>query len=188
MFKNVAIVEQDRLFPSLQESESTIANLIAQMDDAKRMNEEPKSDLVTKKCRSKYLASELEAKDKCCQKQKGEMENLIKDFKKCQDELKVRIQFDGCSKALDKMLIKQKHSKDTRGIRCDADECSTSKDVSNKGIQFVSSSRNDKGKTFTIRNAPWKKVDLIATGEDMRMKNSATKMNKVDPKGKGKVR
>lgn len=57
MFKNITIVEKDWLIKCLQESESTIANLKAQVDDAKKMNVESKLDLDTKKCRCKDLAS-----------------------------------------------------------------------------------------------------------------------------------
>lgn len=116
------------------------------------------------------------------------MENLIKDLEKCQDELKVIIRFDGSSVALDKMLKKKKHSKDTEGLGCDADECSTNKNVSHKDIQFVSSNGNNKRQTFTIRNAPRRKIDLTTTGEDMRMKTGTARRNNVNPKGKGNLR
>lgn len=92
------------------------------MDDAKRINEEPKEDLDTKKCKCKYLSSNREDKDKQCQKLEGEMDNLCKDLEKCQDEIKVMIWFDGSSDALDKMLKKQKHSKDTGGLGCNVGE------------------------------------------------------------------
>lgn len=144
MFKNFSIVEQNWLIKCLQELESTIANMKAQVDDAKRVSVESQSDLHIKKCRCKDLQLELEAKDQECQKQKGEMENLRKDLEKCQDEFKVRIQYDSIFEALDKMLSKQKHSKDIRGIGCDARKYSTSNDVSNKEIQFVSSSGENK--------------------------------------------
>lgn len=97
------------------------------------------------------------------------MKNPQKYLEKCQDELKVRIWYEGNSEALDKMLNKQKHSKDTRGAGYDVGECSTSKVVSNKEIQFVFSSGDNKAQTFIVRSAPRKKIDLTTTGEDMKM-------------------
>lgn len=116
------------------------------------------------------------------------MENLKKDLEKHQDELKVRIWYDGSIEALYRMLSKQKNSKDTRGLGFDTGECSIRKNVSNKEIQFVTSSENDKGKNFTVKNASRKKIDLTITGEDMKGNTNATRRNNVDPKGKGKMR
>lgn len=55
------------------------------------------------------------------------MNTLQNDLEKCQDKLKVRIQLDGNSDALDKMLKKQKHAKDSEGLRSGAGEFSTNK-------------------------------------------------------------
>lgn len=86
------------------------------------------------------------------------------------------------------MLNKQKHSKNTRGIRCDASKCSTRKDSSNKEILFISSSDDGDKKTFVVRSAPRKKIDLTTSIEDMKLKVATTKRDNVDPKGKGKLR
>lgn len=88
------------------------------------------------------------------------------------------------------MLKKQKNSKDTKGLGCDAGESSTSKNVPHNDIMFVSSNGDNKGETFTVWNTPRKKVDLTKTGEDMklRMKTGAPrKRNNADPKGKGNM-
>lgn len=88
------------------------------------------------------------------------------------------------------MLSKQKHIKDTRGLGYDFGECSTSKDVSHKDIQFVSSSGDNKSQTFRVRSSPRKKVDLTTTGEDMSlmMKTDATRGNNIYPKEKRNLR
>lgn len=71
------------MFKYLQESKSTIENLIAQVDYTKRVSVDSNSDLHIKVCRCKDLESELEAKDKEYQQLEGEMENLLKDLEKC---------------------------------------------------------------------------------------------------------
>lgn len=117
------------------------------------------------------------------------MQSIRKDFEKCQNELKVRIWYNGSTEVLDKMLNQQKISKDIGGLGCVVNQCSTRKETSNKDIQFASSNGNEKGQTFTFRNAPKKKIDLTTTGEDMklRMKNGVAWRNDVDLKGKGKI-
>lgn len=51
LFKNVAVIEQNRLIRCLKESEKCISKLKTQQKD-------------TKECRCKYLKPELETKDK----------------------------------------------------------------------------------------------------------------------------
>lgn len=151
MVKYAAAEEQDRLNKYLEESEQNISDLRTQLDEAKIMYEVTKSD--------------LENKEKEYQRMEEEIVNLRKEFEKCKDELKVRIKYEGSTDALDKMLNKQKHSKDTEGVGFDADQCSTSKDSSNKEIHFVSSSENDNRQTFIARNAPRKKIDQNITAD-----------------------
>lgn len=95
------------------------------------------------------------------------MEVLRNDLEKYQDELKVRIWFDGSNDALDRVLKKQKHAKDTEGLESGAGECSNSKNVPHNDILFVSSNGENKGQTFIVRNAPQKKVDLNTISEDL---------------------
>lgn len=42
--------------------------------------------------------------------------------------------------------------------------------------------------TFTVRNAPRKKIDLTTTDEDMRMNTGATTRKNADSKGKRKLK
>lgn len=153
--KNVAIIEQNPLIRCLKESEKRVLELKTQQED-------------TKVCRCNDLAFELEVKDKEYQQLVREMEILLNDLEKCQDELKVRIWFDGISDALEKMLKKEKHVKDTNGLGSGTGEYSTSKDTSQKDIHFVSSYGNSKCQTFTVKNTPGKKVDVTTTGEDLK--------------------
>lgn len=98
------------------------------------MTDELKLVFDDKKRRCEELELEVETKDKECQKLIGEVKNLQKDLEKCQDELKVRVWYDSNTDALEKMLNKQKHSKDTGGLGFDTDMCSTSKGIPNKDI------------------------------------------------------
>lgn len=70
LFKNVAVMEQNQLIRCFQDSEKCILELIQE---------------GTKECQCNDLASELEAKEKEYQQLKGDMQNLRKDFEKCQD-------------------------------------------------------------------------------------------------------
>lgn len=177
LFKNVVIVDQNRLINCLEEFEKCISEL--------RTQEE-----VTKELWCEDLASRLEVKNEEYQRLLGEMEVLQIDLEKCKDELKVRIRFDGSSDALDKMLKNQKHAKDTIGLGSGAGKCSTNKNVPQNDILFVSSNEVNKGQTFTVKNAPRKKVDLDATGKNLqtRKKTGAARSRIiVDTKGKGKM-
>lgn len=84
---------------------------------------------------------DLEKKEEY-QKIEEEIVNLKKELQKCKDELKVRINNEGSIDALDKMLNKKKYSKDIEGVVFDVSQCSTSKDSTNKEINFISSSKN----------------------------------------------
>lgn len=150
MFMNVVVVEQNRLVNSLQESELALANLKAQVVDAKNVNVEFRSDLDTNRCRCKVLEQEVETKEKECHALKDEVVKLTVELEKCQDELKLRKKYNGGTEALDKMLSQQKHSKDNGGLGCGTGECSTSKETSQEDIQFVSSNGKGKGQTFTV--------------------------------------
>lgn len=130
---------------------------------------------------TKVIKSNLEAKEKECQKLEQGVVTLRKELESCNDELKLRKKYDGGMKELDEMLSKQKHSKDTKGVGYDVGQCSTSKDTSKKEIQFASSSDYGNKQTFTVRNAPRKKIDLTINVENMKMKVV------VDPKEKGKL-
>ncbi|XP_059064651.1 uncharacterized protein LOC131856752 [Cryptomeria japonica] len=104
--KNVAAQEQDIFNKYIQESEKIIANLKAQVDDAKIINEVIKSDFDAKKSRCKELESEVETKQKECQKLEDEMEKLTKELEKCQDDLKLRMKYEGSTNELNNMLNK----------------------------------------------------------------------------------
>lgn len=129
---------------------------------------------------------EVETKAKECQNLKDKIVKLTTQLEKCQDELKVRIKYGGSTKALNKMLSNKKYSKDTKGFRCDAGKCSTTKDSTNKEIHFVSSSDNSSRQTFTVKNVARKKIDLTTTAESLKQATS-TRKNNVDSKGKGKL-
>lgn len=116
--KYVAAEEQGNLNKCLEESEKNILGLRTQLDEARRIYEVTKSD--------------LENKEKEYQKMEEEIMNLRKELEKCKDELKVRIKYEGNTDALDKMLSKQKHYKETKGVGFEAGQCSTSKDSLNR--------------------------------------------------------
>ncbi|XP_059073119.1 uncharacterized protein LOC131873952 [Cryptomeria japonica] len=96
MFKNASIVEQNWLVNSIQELEQAISNLKAQVNDARKMNEEPKLDVDDNRFRCKELKQEVETKSK--------MEKLTLEIEKCQEELKLRNKYNGGTEALGKML------------------------------------------------------------------------------------
>ncbi|XP_059066136.1 uncharacterized protein LOC131857502 [Cryptomeria japonica] len=100
--KYVVGEEQDRLNKCLEESEKNISDLRTQLDEAKRMYEVTKSD--------------LQNKEKAYQKMEEEIVNLRKEIKKHKDELKMRIKYEGNTDALDKILNKEKHSKEIEGV------------------------------------------------------------------------
>lgn len=132
--------------------------------------------------------SSLEAKEKEYLKMEEEIVGLRKELEKCQDELKTRIKYEGSTEALDKILSKQKNSKDIGGVGFDVGKCSTSKDSTNKEIHFVSSSDNGGGQTFTVRNAPRKKIDLSTTTKSIKDQvATAARNNNVDSKRERKV-
>lgn len=78
LFKNVAVVEKNRLIKCLEEYERCVSELKTQQKD-------------TKECRCKDPKVELETKDKEHQQIIVEMELLRKELEKCQDELKLRM-------------------------------------------------------------------------------------------------
>lgn len=88
------------------------------------------------------------------------------------------------------MLKKQNHAKDTKGLRSGANECSTNRNIPQNDILFVSSNGEKKDQTFSVRNSPWKKVDLDTIGEDLQTRKktvAARRRNNANPKGKGKL-
>lgn len=85
------------------------------------------------------------------------------------------------------MLSRQKNSKGITGLVCYAGECSISGETSKKDINLVSSSGHGSRQTFTVKNAPKKKFDLMTTAENMKMKSVSTRKNQVDIKEKGKL-
>lgn len=119
---------------------------------------------------------DLERKDKEHQKLEEDLGNLRKELEKCKDEFKVRIKYEGSTDSLDKMLSKQKHSKDIEGVGFDFGHCSTSRNSLNKEIQFVSSIDNSKGQTFNVSKPTDKKTYATST------RNQYT-----DPKRKAKM-
>lgn len=145
---------------------------------------------------SGVIKSELEAKEKECQKLEQEVVNLRKELEKCKYDLKMRLKCESHINALDVMLKKHKHSKDFTGVGYEDGQCSTSAEASKGDITFVSSNMNDHKKTFKVSNAPINKKDLNTTAESMKTptvdpkKNNvaaSTKSNHVDPKGKAKL-
>lgn len=64
---------------------------------------------------------------------------LRKELEESKDEIKVRRKYEGNTEALDKMLRKQKQSKDTGGLGLEEGQSYNRKDTSSKVIQFTSS-------------------------------------------------
>lgn len=67
---------------------------------------------------------------------------------------------------------------------------------SKEDINFISSSLNGHGQTFTVKNAPRKKIDLTTIVESLKIHDAISKKEKddvvarnhnVDPKGKAKL-
>lgn len=129
----------------------------------------------------------MEVKENECQNLKDEVAKLTKYLEKCQDDLKLRMKFEGNTSAFNNMLDKQKKSKDSTGLGYGAGQCSTNKDSSKKDTHFVSSSEKGNRETFTVKNAPRKKIDLITTSESLKAQDAPTRKNNADKKGKGKL-
>ncbi|XP_059073528.1 uncharacterized protein LOC131874258 [Cryptomeria japonica] len=144
--------------------------MTTQLEEARGMCEEIKLDLEDKKRRCEELESEIGVKEKKCKNLKDEVEKLTKELEKCQDDLKLRMKFEGNTSALNNMLVKKKKNKDSIGLGYEVGQCSTSKDSSKKDIHFASSSDNDNRQTFTIKNSPRKKIDLTTSVEHMKIK------------------
>lgn len=124
--------------------------------------------------------SDLEAKEKEHKNLEEDIVSLKIELEKCKDELKVRIKYEVSANALEKMLNKQKHSKDTKGVGFDVGQCSSSKDSSNNEIHFVSSSNNGGEHTFTVSKITENKTFVAATRNQSRNLHA-------DPKGKYKI-
>ncbi|GLJ30858.1 hypothetical protein SUGI_0613390 [Cryptomeria japonica] len=88
-------------------------------------------------------------KEKEYQDLEEEIVKLRKELEKSKDELKMRSKYDYSTEALDKMLSKQKQSKDISGLGFEQGQSSNNKDTSGKEIQFTSSSEGEEKKTFT---------------------------------------
>lgn len=73
-------------------------------------------------------------KEKENQDLEAKIVNLGKELEKSKDELKVRSKYEGSREALDKMLRKQKQSKDTGGLGFEEGQSSNNKDTSGKEI------------------------------------------------------
>lgn len=102
--------------------------------------------------------------------------NLRKELGKCKDELKMRIKYEGNIDALDKILRKQKNSKEIEGVGFDIGQCTKGEDSSSKEIHFTSSSENGNKQTFRVSKPTERKTYV-----------TATKNRHADPKGKAKV-
>lgn len=137
-----------------------------QLEEEKRMYEVMKLD--------------LERKDKGYQQLEEEIVSLKKELEKGKNELNMRLNYDGGTKALNKMLIKQKNSKDTEGVGFEAGQSSNSKDSSNKEILFTSSSGSEVKQTFTVSKPNEKKTYVPAT-------NNQSRNQHTNPKGKSKM-
>lgn len=108
-FKNYKISvheECSQLRTCLEESDKNICMLTTQLEEAKGMTDELKSIFDVKERICEEIDLEVETKGKECQNMKDEVTKLSVKLEKCQDKLKVRIQFDGSSDALEKMLKK----------------------------------------------------------------------------------
>lgn len=75
------------------------------------------------------LKSELETKEKQCQKLEQEMVNIKKELESCKEDLKLRTKCVRNTNALNDMLIKKKKSKDFIGLGYEAGQCSTSGEI-----------------------------------------------------------
>lgn len=165
-YKKFVIREHDFLNRNIEESNSNLATLTTQLDEAKRMYKVTKLD--------------LENKEKKYQKMEEEIVNLRKELEKCKNELKVRIKYESNTDALDKMLSKQKHSKDIEGVGFEVGQCSNSKDSSDKEILFTSSIESEVKQTFIVNKPNEKMIYVVAT-------NNQSRSQHVDPKIKANV-
>lgn len=75
----------------------------------------------------------------------------------------MRSKYEGNIESLDKMLRKQKHSKDTDGLGFEEGQCSNSQDTFGKEIQFSSSSESKKSQIFTVNKDTGKQTYAKAT-------------------------
>ncbi|XP_057849160.2 uncharacterized protein LOC131060072 [Cryptomeria japonica] len=165
-YKKSVIKEHDSLNKNIEESNNNLVALTTSLDEDKRMYEVTKSD--------------LENKEKEYQKTEEEIVNLRKELEKCKDELEVRTKYEDNTNALDKMLSKQKHSKDIEGVGVEGGQCSNSKDSSDKEILFTSSSEIEVKQTFTVSKLNEKKTYDSATKNQSRNQHA-------DPKRKAKM-
>lgn len=106
------------------------------------------------------------------------MENIGNKLEICQEDLKLRMKYEGSSNALVDMLKKKKQLKDSLGLGFEIGQCSTSEETSKKDINFVSSSESGQEKTFKFRVDPSKKLDLDTTTKCQKIHVVATR--KVD--------
>ncbi|XP_059068685.1 uncharacterized protein LOC131859146 [Cryptomeria japonica] len=166
--KNVVAEEQELLIKSLEESKKTISNLKIQLEEEKRMYE------VTK--------SNLERKVKEYQQLEEEIVSLRKELEKCKNELNMRITYDGSIEELDKMISKQKHSKDTEGVGFEVGQSSNSKDSSNKEILFTSSSGSEVKQTFIVSKPNEKKTYAAAKKNQSRNQHASMRIQKEKPR------
>lgn len=65
---------------------------------------------------SEVIETDLEAKEKECQKLEQDAENIRKELEKCKEDLKCRMKYKGSSNSLVDMLKKQKQLKDSLGL------------------------------------------------------------------------
>ncbi|XP_059066138.1 uncharacterized protein LOC131857504 [Cryptomeria japonica] len=149
-YKKSVQEECDQLRKCLEESNKNINTLTAQLEEAKGMCEGIKSDFYIKKRRCVELELEVGTKGKECQKLEDEVVNLKKELEKCQEDLKLRMKYEGSISALNKMLNQQKKNKDSTGLGCEVGQCSTSGETYKGEINFVSSSQDGNGNTFTV--------------------------------------
>lgn len=75
---------------------------------------------------------------------------LRKELEESKEEIKIRSRYEGNTEALEKMLSKQKKSKDTGSLGFEEGQSSTHKDKSSKEIMFTSSIKGEEKKTFTV--------------------------------------
>lgn len=100
--KKVATGEEELLEESLEESKKTNADKKLQLEEAKRIYE--------------VTSTNLSKREKEHQNLEEEIVKHWKELEKRKEEMKVRSKYEGTTKYLDKVLRKQKKSKDTGGL------------------------------------------------------------------------